>query len=296
MDNHAHENAYAHAEPCMPSSFPSSLVAVARKQFYPIKGSSVLHPPARRTHDSCFGQYGRLCQAFSFSSTLGYVLLGTLYIRTHHESTLRAILTTLIVSRLVQKKLTKTLPLHPSYFTPQLKDYLVHLLTTSVEGSCSGRLGYIIAVVDVLNVGRGKVVEGGAEFKIEYQAIVYRPFRGEIVDGIVTSVNKVRFEEPGCDGREAGTVSTRDDECMHSSERRRLEETHSGDAGLTCLCCTDGRVCGRGTTTVLCIDTCEFRALLQLLSQSADRSLTPFAAHSKRVQVRPKCQPTSIPR
>lgn len=37
------------------------------------------------------------------------------------------------------------------------------------------------------------MVDGGAEFKIKYSAIVYRPFRGEVVDGVVTSVNKVSF-------------------------------------------------------------------------------------------------------
>lgn len=92
---------------------------------------------------------------------------------------------------LQQKKLTKTLPLHPSYFTPALPAYLEKLLHESVEGTCSGKLGYIIAVIKILDSGRGKVVEGGAEFKITYTAIVYRPFRGEVVDGVVGSVNKV---------------------------------------------------------------------------------------------------------
>lgn len=36
-------------------------------------------------------------------------------------------------------------------------------------------------------------MSGGAEFKVAYSAIVYRPFRGEVVDGIVASVNKVCF-------------------------------------------------------------------------------------------------------
>jgi DNA-directed RNA polymerase subunit E'/Rpb7 len=93
--------------------------------------------------------------------------------------------------RALQKELTQNLSLHPSYFTPHLKDYLFKLLNIQVEGSCSGRLGYVIAVIAVTDVGRGKVVEGGAEFKIKYRAIVYRPFRGEVVDGVVASVNKV---------------------------------------------------------------------------------------------------------
>lgn len=97
-------------------------------------------------------------------------------------------------TRFMQKELTQTLPLHPSYFTPHLKEYLQNLLHHQVEGSCSGRLGYVVAVLEVLDVGRGKVVEGGAEFKIKYRACVYRPFRGEVVDGVVASVNKVSLE------------------------------------------------------------------------------------------------------
>ncbi|KAK4058933.1 DNA-directed RNA polymerase II subunit [Microbotryomycetes sp. JL221] len=89
------------------------------------------------------------------------------------------------------KELTQTLPLHPSYFTRNIKEYLQRLLTDQVEGSCSGRLGYIISVIQVTDIGRGKVVEGGAEFRIKYSAIVFRPFRGEVVDGVVASVNKM---------------------------------------------------------------------------------------------------------
>lgn len=43
------------------------------------------------------------------------------------------------------------------------------------------------------DIGKGKVIEGGAEFKVSYSAIVYRPFRGEVVDGVVASVNKVSY-------------------------------------------------------------------------------------------------------
>lgn len=99
----------------------------------------------------------------------------------------------------LQKDLTEVLTLHPSYFTPSLPAYLKYLLHQKVEGTCSGRLGYIIAVIEIKdeNMGRGKVVEGQAEFAITYKAIVYRPFRGEVVDGVVASVNKVRLARMG---------------------------------------------------------------------------------------------------
>lgn len=66
-----------------------------------------------------------------------------------------------------------------------------------MEGTCSGRLGYIISVNEIIqgkDGPRGKIVDGGAEFRIRYSAIVYRPFRGEVVDGVVASVNKVSLE------------------------------------------------------------------------------------------------------
>lgn len=97
--------------------------------------------------------------------------------------------------------------MHPSYFNPSLSAYLKLSLRRQVEGSCSGRLGYIIAVT-ADNLGsegqeededesedrgmRGRIAEDGqAVFRLRYQAIVYRPFRGEVVDGVVASVNKV---------------------------------------------------------------------------------------------------------
>lgn len=93
--------------------------------------------------------------------------------------------------------------MHPSYFNPSLSAYLKLSLRRQVEGSCSGRLGYIIAVTqdnldqpegaDEDEGMRGRIKEDGqAVFRLRYQAIVYRPFRGEVVDGVVASVNKVR--------------------------------------------------------------------------------------------------------
>jgi len=46
---------------------------------------------------------------------------------------------------------------------------------------------------------RGRIKEDGqAVFRLRYQAIVYRPFRGEVVDGVVASVNKVHSLNPVC--------------------------------------------------------------------------------------------------
>lgn len=93
-----------------------------------------------------------------------------------------------------QKELSHTILLHPSYFGPRMLQYLESKLYADVEGTCSGQFGYIIAVVTILNIGEGMVLPGSgqAEFITRYRAIVFKPFKGEVVDGVVASVNKVR--------------------------------------------------------------------------------------------------------
>ncbi|CAG8603135.1 9299_t:CDS:10 [Paraglomus brasilianum] len=93
------------------------------------------------------------------------------------------------------KRLTKTLNLHPSYFGPDMHENLKNRLYVDVEGTCTGRYGYIIAVVKIENYSQGKVLPslGLAEFTITYMAIVFKPFRGEVVDGTVTQVIKMGF-------------------------------------------------------------------------------------------------------
>lgn len=73
--------------------------------------------------------------------------------------------------------------------------FLENKLYSDVEGTCSGQFGYIIAVVSVLDIGKGMVLSGSgqAEFITRYRAIVFKPFKGEVVDGVVNNVNKVCY-------------------------------------------------------------------------------------------------------
>ena len=74
-----------------------------------------------------------------------------------------------------------------------MKEFLLRNLHGDVEGTCSGRVGFIICVLTVTNISPGKVLPGSglAEFVVQYQAIVFKPYKGEVVDAIVTSVNQV---------------------------------------------------------------------------------------------------------
>jgi DNA-directed RNA polymerase II subunit RPB7 len=75
-----------------------------------------------------------------------------------------------------------------------MQDKIQDKLYADVEGTCSGRYGYVVTVVSVSRLEKGKVLPGSglAEFKVSYQAILFKPFKGEVLDGLVTTVNKVK--------------------------------------------------------------------------------------------------------
>merc|ERR1719240_654510 len=92
-------------------------------------------------------------------------------------------------------ELSKELLLYPKHFGPNIQGLLQEKLTHTVEGSCSGQYGFVVAVTDVIEIGKGRIREGGglATFPMKFNAIVFRPFRGEVFDAVVTMVNKLGF-------------------------------------------------------------------------------------------------------
>ena len=80
------------------------------------------------------------------------------------------------------QELEKTIQLHPSFFGPRVKEYLTNRLYEQVEGTCNGYY-YVICVVDAFDISEGRVVPGlaNAEYVIRYRAVVWKPFKGEVV-------------------------------------------------------------------------------------------------------------------
>ncbi|WFD03386.1 DNA-directed RNA polymerase II subunit [Malassezia obtusa] len=101
----------------------------------------------------------------------------------------------LVRARLTQKNLDHRTELHPSFYGPSMIEFLSRKLKDDVEGTCTGKYGYIIKVVSIMDVGQGRVMPGTglAEFRSKYQAIVLKPFNGEVMDARVTNVNKMGF-------------------------------------------------------------------------------------------------------
>ena len=80
--------------------------------------------------------------------------------------------------------------LHPRYFGPQLMDTVKQKLFSEVEGTCTGKYGFVIAVTTIDTIGSG-LIQPGAGFvvyPVKYKAIVFRPFKGEVLDAVVTQV------------------------------------------------------------------------------------------------------------
>ena len=69
-----------------------------------------------------------------------------------------------------------------------------HHARPQVEGTCNGKHGFVLTVIQVLGTGRGLIREGSgsAVFNLRYSCICFKPFKGEVLDVVVTSVNKVR--------------------------------------------------------------------------------------------------------
>lgn len=80
------------------------------------------------------------------------------------------------------KHMERTITLHPTYFGPRVKDYLIDRLKQDVEGTNLGNF-FVLLILDNPEISEGRVVpsSGYAEYTMNYRAVIWRPFRGEVV-------------------------------------------------------------------------------------------------------------------
>lgn len=79
--------------------------------------------------------------------------------------------------------------LHPSFFSSTAGDFIRAKLYQDVEGTNTGT-HLIVAVLSIDEISEPKIAPGTgfAQYNVGYRALVWRPFRGEVVDGKVTDV------------------------------------------------------------------------------------------------------------
>jgi DNA-directed RNA polymerase II subunit RPB7 len=96
--------------------------------------------------------------------------------------------------------LKKELEISPRFFGKKLYEEIERSLRHEVEGSCDGDHGYIVAVTAVEDFGKGRIQEGVgfANFNVRYNCIAFLPHKGEVMDAVVKSVNKVNQIKQRC--------------------------------------------------------------------------------------------------
>ena len=82
--------------------------------------------------------------------------------------------------------------IHPQYFGVELHQNILKQLRLKVEDKFTPRYGYTLLVTKTYKISPGRLHEdtSHAHFDIEYQALVFRMFKNQIVIGNVTSVNR----------------------------------------------------------------------------------------------------------
>jgi len=94
-------------------------------------------------------------------------------------------------------ELVKELKLEPKDMGRRVEQVVSERLREAVEGKLIPNVGFVVTVLDVLKgwMGKGMVdnLMGSAVYHVSYEAIVFRPFKNEVVDAIVTSCNAHGF-------------------------------------------------------------------------------------------------------
>ena len=94
-------------------------------------------------------------------------------------------------------ELTEELLLEPKDFGPALRSKLKERLKENVEGRVVGDAGYVVYVTEVEDamIGHGRLddVTGKAIYNVTFESIVFRLFRNEVVEAVVSFVHENGF-------------------------------------------------------------------------------------------------------
>ncbi|KAJ4907902.1 DNA-directed RNA polymerase II subunit 7 [Raphanus sativus] len=91
--------------------------------------------------------------------------------------------------------LERNMQLHPRFFGQNLRENLVSNLVKDVEGTNSGRHGFVLAVTGIESIGKGLIRDGTCfvTFPVKYRCVVSKPFKGEVLEAVVTKVMQHGF-------------------------------------------------------------------------------------------------------
>lgn len=90
--------------------------------------------------------------------------------------------------------LTKELSIFPNDLGKNIEDIISERIT-DLEGVVIGENGYIVSIIEFTQKGDGIIDNetGRVTFKIDYKAITFKPFKGEILHSEVKYINEHGF-------------------------------------------------------------------------------------------------------
>jgi DNA-directed RNA polymerase II subunit RPB7 len=95
-----------------------------------------------------------------------------------------------------RKSMDRTINVHPQYLGPALRHRIRELLIAEVEGLSVDNAGFIITVlqIDEQRMTRGLIdhLTGFVRYNIGFTALMFRPFKNEVLDATVKAVSDVR--------------------------------------------------------------------------------------------------------
>ncbi len=100
-----------------------------------------------------------------------------------------------------ETEIIETVRVPPKMFNEPLKDVTLQICEEQFENTVNPTYGMIVAVIDILEVGLGKIIpgDGGTYHQVRFRAITYLPKQGEILQGEVTEVTRYGvFIRAGC--------------------------------------------------------------------------------------------------
>lgn len=91
--------------------------------------------------------------------------------------------------------LVQKVRIHPAQLSTNIEETIKIELRNTVEGQITPETGLILLVIRVVDVGPGIVSQrtGYGLFDVKYDAIVFRPQSGQVVDAVIQSVSPQGF-------------------------------------------------------------------------------------------------------
>lgn len=90
----------------------------------------------------------------------------------------------------LKTRLVDTVRIDPEQLGISVMDAVGMALREKLEGRIDKKLGALIAVLDVIDVGEGRILfgDGGVYYETTFDALMYKPVMQEVVEGIVVEV------------------------------------------------------------------------------------------------------------